>query len=571
MLSKSLKYLIFILIAVIAAGIYYIYDKYADRNLSLDISVPESAAIGAPFEAKAEFSNHSGNVLKDVKLTINLPEGLVFAGQDESKNIESKELGDIGEGSLISETYRLIALKDENTVKRIKVSISYTPSSLVAHFEKKAEAEVAVKGSGILINLTGPEKVSGSEEFEIDADYKNVSEVDFKDIELRIEYPPNFSFIDSTLKPDRANNSWLLGDLRKGSEGSFTVKGFIIGPENSTFTFKTELKADIEGKVYTFGGGEMFLTLSPSPLFLSISVNDKQDYIAKPNDELNYILSYISNTDVALRDAVIRVQLVGEMFDLNTLDTNAYLRSSDNTLIWNSSNASEFNYLSPHSAGAVKFKIKTKENYPIRRFGDKNFILKIKAEIESPTIPGFMKADKTFSIAELETKMAGNAAVEAKGYFRDAASRILNKGNLPPKVGQPVNFTIHWFLKIFASDLTNVEVRAPLAQGVKFAGTTKSGFGAAPFYDEKNNQMVWMISKIPANKGVVDEPAEAVFQVEATPNASQIGKFMPLLAETIIKAIDSFTSLEVNNVGAAVDTSLPSDTTVGAQDGVVQP
>ncbi|MDD5547875.1 MAG: hypothetical protein PHN74_03235 [Candidatus Pacebacteria bacterium] len=570
MQSKKTKLLTFVPVIIIALALIYIFSDYGTKNLDLNLGAPNEIMIGVPFDLTVEISNQSGAALKEAKLTVDLPDGAAFVGSSEGNLRKNKDLGTVGEGSLTSEIYQIIFLKGEGSAQKIKVSVAYTTASLAAHFEESDEKEISVKGPGVSVELAGPEKVFSGEEFEMEVKYKNVSEADFSGLEFRMEYPPNFSFISSVLKPDMGNNVWKLGDLRKGSEGDFAIKGSIVGPEGSEFSFKPEMKITLRGQSYAFEIKETVMSISESPLSLDISLNDEGNYVSKLGDELNYILSYINNTDVALRDVTIRAQLVGELFDFNNLETNALLRRSDNTLIWNSSNAAELNYLAPHSAGLVKFKIKTKDAFPIKRFGDKNFVLKVNAEIESPTVPGFVSASRTFSMNTLETKVSGTMAVETKGYFRDAASGILNKGDLPLRVGQPINFTIHWFLKSFASDLVNVELRAALAEGVRFTNNVKSSDGAVPSYNEESREVVWALNSVVANKGVVDKPAEGVFQIEVTPPASYVGKYMPLIGDISVKAVDNYTSSEIKTSAAATDSSMPYDNTVG-QGGIVQP
>jgi hypothetical protein len=362
-----------------------------------------------------------------------------------------------------------------------------------------------------------------------------------------------------------------LGDLRKGSEGSFTIKGSVAGPDNSPVIFKANLNFSLNNQKYHIDLKDFNSSISPSPLSLLILLNDKQEYVARLNDDLKYSIGYINNTDVPLTGGVVRVQIKGELFDLASLDTKAIFRKSDNTLIWNSGNTPELNYIAPRSAGFVSFNIKTKTNYPVRRLGDKDFVLSAKAEIESPTVPGDLNASRTYNVSKIETKVAGDLALSAKAFFRDAEAGILNKGTLPLKVGQPVNFTIHWILSSFATDFTGIELRAPLKDGVKFTGVAKSDFGNAPVLDEKTNEMVWTLDKLPANKGFVDDPVEVIFQIEATPSSSQIANYMPLLGETTIKATDTFTSVQKELKLDQITTALPDDATVGQQGGVVQP
>lgn len=567
---KYQKFLLPVLVGIIIVSVFYVY-QVSRRNLGVVLNAPEEVLIGVPFDLRIELSNQSGNVLKGAALTVTLPEGAVFVGSGEDKLIAKKDLGDIGEGSLVSETYQVVFLKGRDSRQKIQAAVSYLPANLGSRFESSEEAEVAVRDSGAAVELVGPPSVLNSEEFELEVVYRNVSEADFKDLELKLEYPANFSFLSSTIRPDKGRDTWLLGDLRKGSEGTFTIRGSLIGTPESSAEFKINLKTSLGGRQYNLETKPFSLTIAPSPLSLTVNLNEKTDYIAKPGDNLNYVISYVNNTDTALRAVTIRAQLVGEMFDFNYLNTNAIFRLEDNTLIWNPQNNPPLGTVAPNSAGFVKFSIKAREQYPIRRFGDKNFVLKINAEIESPTAPASMAAAKTFNIAKLESKVSGNIKIASKAYFRDAASGIINKGVMPPRVGQPVNFTVHWLLENFASDVSNLEVRAALPAGVKFTGVAKSNFGPQPFWDENNSQVVWQIDKLPANKGAIDEPAEAVFQIEAVPGGEFVGKYFPILGETTIKTLDNFTNEEVIKTAAPLTTALPDDATVGAQGGVVQP
>ncbi len=569
-MPKLAKYLALILLIVIAISAIYIYQS-SRRGLILDLNTPGEISIGVPFDLKVEFSNQSETILKNVSLSVNLPAGAAFVGQGENKTVINKELGNIGKGSLVSETYQVIFLKGQDSAQKIRAVIDYSPSSLGARFEKIKEVEVVVRGGGIAIEMVGPESVFSGEEFDLEIVYRNVSEMDFTNLELKLEYPANFSFLSSTLEPDKGKDAWLLGDLRKGSEGTFTIHGSVIGPEDFKAEFKPIVRTNLAGRDYDLEIAPFALTIAHSPLSLSVALNNAPDYVTRLGDNLDYTISYVNNADVALRGVVIRSQLIGEMFDFNYLNTDALFRSSDNTLIWNSQNTPNLNLLPPHSAGFVKFTIKTKNNYPIKRFSDKNFILKVSVEIESPTVPSSVTAAKTFNVARLETRVSGTIIVGAPGYFRDAAAGILNKGAMPLRVGQPTNFTIHWRLKNFATDASAIELKAQLRDGVKFTGVVKGNLEPLPRYDEPNNQMIWQIDKLAANRGVIDQVPEAIFQIEAVPSSDMVGKYMPLVGPTVIKVVDDFTGLESTSVSAPISTALPDDATVGVQGGVVQP
>ena len=368
------------------------------------------------------------------------------------------------------------------------------------------------------------------------------------------------------MKPDEANNIWGLGELRKNSEGEFKIKGSIIGAEKDIFDFKSFLSLRDSGQSYVIDEKSISMAISSSPLSLSVSLANGQEYVSRAGDTLNYMVSFVNNTDQNLKDVVLRAQIVGEMFDSGSLQASGNFRPADSMLIWNSANTPLLSVVQAGSAGAVSFSIKTKDAYPIRRLSDKNFSLQILAEAESKGIDS-----KIFSKARVETKVRGNLIVDAKGFFRDAESGILNRGPVPPKAGQATNFTIHWALRGYASDISNIEVNAPLGDNVKIIGEPKSNAGTVPFFDSQRNLVVWSVSRVQVNQGVVGDPVEAVFQVEAIPFADQVGKYMILIGDTYVKGMDNFTNQEVLNNDIAVTTALPDDASVGGQGGVVQP
>lgn len=561
--KKLTSGLILILFSISAISLLYIFIFSRNRSLSLTMEAPDSVLSGVPFELKVNFSNNSGAVLSDVRLTLSLPDGVSFFGQNPRKTLDNKSLGNVGVGSLIQESYKLIMFSPEMAAKKIKAAINYAPVSLGARFEKSETSEIKVRTSGVELQFSLPETITSGEEFPIDVAYRNISDQDFSNLELKFEYPANFSYSKSSLRPDSGNNLWILGDLRSNSEGKLTVTGSALGAEGDALEFKTFLSRQASGYHYPVSENSVKTTIGASPVSLNIRLNDSGEYITKPGETLNYLVSYINRTDAPLTNLVIKAKLIGEMFDLNSVQTAGFFRASDNTLIWNSANIPNLIAVLPGTAGAISFSVKVKENYPIRRFSDKNFSLRTQAESEAN--------GKIVSKTQLETKVSGNVGVDAKAYFRDADSGFLNSGPFPPKVGQVTNFTIHWLLKSFASDINNIEVRAPLSNNVKMVGEPKSNSGLPPFYDSLSNEMVWKVDKIAANQGVISSPIEAIFQVEAVPPEASIGNHLPIFGNTTVKAIDGFTNQELTAADFAITTALPDDPTISQPAGVVQP
>ena len=570
---KAKIILIFTVMILLGGGViaYFAYQASVSKGLDIQITGPEKVSIGIPFDVKMSVANSSENQLQQVRFNVNLPEGLAFLGSPVAKNVDYRDLGSLQAGEVSHQTFRLIALNGQNTYKKITAEGNYLAGSLSSRFQQGAEFQLAIGDYAITLDIATPQKVFSGESFDTQITYRNISTSDFENLKLTLEYPPTFTSSKFTLRPDIANNTWLLGGLRKGSENKFTVTGNIIGPDDATFDIKATLNAIFLGQEYPININTATLGIAASPLSIRIGLNNEPNYIAKAGDQLRYTLTYTNATDIGLRDVVIKAQLVGEMFDFVQLTSNGSFNSSNNTITWNASQIPALGTLAPGESGDITFGLKAKSAYPIRRLSDKNFLLKVRASIESPTVPNFVQANKTFSVSNLETKVAGQMNLATRVYFRDAASGIINDGPFPPRVNQPTEYTVHWRITNYSTDAREVTVKAFLGGNVRFTGVAKVSSGSAvPVYNDRTQEMTWTIPKIPATVGVISSPLEATFQISATPSSSDIGRFITLIQESSAKAIDDFTGLELTASSQSVTTQLPDDPTVINTPGIVK-
>ncbi|MEK7147171.1 MAG: hypothetical protein AAB772_02855 [Patescibacteria group bacterium] len=562
--------LILVLIGVIAVMGFLAYQYFSSQGVVVEIQGPVAAQIGVPFIITVNYSNNSGNIIKNGNLSLELPEGATLLGGSENQAVFSKEIGDFGSGSVSQESYRVLFTRGVNIAKRFSANLSYQLFSGGSRFEANGELNVGVKEPGVLLDLIMPTKVLSGEQFEIKVKYQNVSQIDFSGLKLQLDYPANFTFQEASLKPSSANNVWILGDLNKGSESEFVIKGQVAGPSNSFFSIGGKLSMSLLGRVYVINERSASLAISASPVELDIFVNGGKDYIAKAGDNLTYVINYHNNSGVGLAGVIVRAKLVGEMFDPLSLSTNGYFNSITDTLTWNTPSNPELALVPAGNSGSLSFGVKLKDDFPIKRLGDKNFIVKLSVDFESPTTPYNLASQKTLSLAEIQTKIAGRVSIQSKVYFRDAESGILNKGLFPPKVNQPTQYTVHWVITNYSTDIKNIEVRSFLEPGVSWAKIVKSNTGSLPVFNERTGEIIWTISDLPATKGVISEPAEAIFQIEAVPSLLHLGNAQPLIKQTDMKAFDFFVNVEFQTFAKEVTTALPDDLTVSQSGGRVE-
>ncbi|MFH1347038.1 MAG: hypothetical protein ABIH10_02200 [Spirochaetota bacterium] len=552
-ISKPVFWVAIAVFVLAAAGTgFYFYSYLVNRDIAFTLNAPQNVLSGVPFNIEAEAKNNFNNALNDVKISLVLPDGAFFSGESQEKRYYDKNFGDLEKGVNFQERIPVIIISGSQKIEKFDVKISYFTPALgsKARFEQTKTVEVSVGESALKLDISTPKKVLNNEDFEIEIYYQNISSIQFENTELKLEYPNFFTFKNATLAPSSGNNVWKLNSLpAKGTEGSFIISGKAVNSNDSLSNFEIigELTAEISGQKYSINKKSAQISIASSPLVLSISLNNSKNYVASLKENLKYKISYRNSSDTGLNDIVITAKLTGEIFDFKTLSGNGFFDSKNNIITWNVANTSNFRILNPGGEGYVEFQIQTKENYPIKRQGDKNFTLDISAEISSPTVPYYVSSDKTISFANIKNNVSGAVAIAAKVFFYDPSSGINNKGQFPPKVNQPTNFTIHWTITNYSTDISNVKISAFLQSGVRWTGQVKSSINSTPSYDERTQEIVWNIDKILATQGVILSPIEAIFQVEATPDITQTNQPMPLLGQTIIQAKDDFNNLVLTN------------------------
>ncbi|MBI3638351.1 hypothetical protein HY227_01245 [Candidatus Wolfebacteria bacterium] len=556
-----------VVVGIIAVGSFYIYQYSKGRDVSLTLDTPSNILIGAPFDIEAVFTNESDKPVQDIQIAMFLPENAVSI-EDKDKRVLIQNLGDLDPGMDVKTKIPVILYGKTDSVERFKVSASYLPPAVgsATRFEKSQNLDVAVLGEGIKMDLKAPQKVLNNETFRVEINYQNAASSKFDDTKIEMTYPQGFYFKNAVPAPTKGNNIWQFDSLDRGAGGKIIIEGAITSPEKSYF----EIRGKVTSEDKLIGEKSASVSITPSPLYLNVSINNEKDYIAHTADALRYRIDYKNNSDSALNDVVIKAQLTGEMYDLATLRAKGEFNSVDNIITWSAANTPALRLLSPGAEGKIEFTIRTRLNYPVYELTDKNFTLKINTEISSPTVPYYVETDRTATRAEIETKVAGKISVKAFAMFNDPQSRIENMGPIPPRMNIPTNYTIHWVVAVNGTQVKNVEVKSILSPNVDFTYKTKSSSQASPTYNSRTKEVKWFINRIPAAKGVLNEPMEAIFQVEATPNISQIDQLINLIEETSVTATDAFTNSNLENSDMEVTSQLLYDSTVRPEQGIVE-
>lgn len=566
-----------VVVAICVLLLYLVFRTSENTAIKIEFGETGQVAQGKPFDFEVSVLSEESKVLKNVKLAIYLPSGTFFVGEDDRQRVEEKILGDVGPGSLNKETFRLIAMGEtgEKKVLRAKLTYAIAPNDKV-FFEIEKDVEVGLGESAIALDIQASEEVASGEVFDIKLKYKNESEEDLKNLSLRIDYPPVFKFKEASVDPDKGENEWQILLLGKGEERELTVSGSVIGFTGAVVEVPISILGNFEGEQYSILTLKKEIKIAEAPLSVAIEVNgssglknDDGGYVTRRGDTLKYVFRYKNNSNVTLNNVQVKAKFSGEAFNFGSLRTNGSFNSYDRTVNWNSGNVSELQSLAAGASGVLEVEVGVRGDLTITRLGDKNFLLKSEASIQSSNSPAGSVG--LSSLAKLETAMAGEVVADAQGFYRDAKAGILNSGDFPLQVGRTTQFTIHWILKNYYSDISGAEFSARLPAGVKWTGKVKTNSTNEPVFDENNNLVRWKIDRVVATRGVISDPYEAVFQVEVTPTAGQNGQILDLLGPTDFVAHDEFADVTITATDVKLDTNLPDDSTVQNSVKTVQP
>lgn len=561
---KKIFIILFIFISIIAIFIGYIFYKPQAPNVDIEIKLPDKILSGEGFDVEVIINNNSDQTFLKSNLYLNLPDGVYFLEDDPDKRMAKVEIGDITPSSIFKQNFKLISFSKELSVKTLEVKLTYKLNNSNILFENNSNIDLNISQSVFDISISAPEKIYNAQNFKMVIKYKNNSNFDYNDLSLKIDYPPIFKFISSN--PSSENNLWKINQIKKNSSDEVELIGQLIGQEGQSANLVVSILKNISGKSYVLNSQNYSLVIAPSNLALDILLNNDYYYIPKIGDFLEYTFRYKNNLNIPLENIVLTAKLDSPLFDFTNIKTNAHFDSLNNVFIWNSANNNDFKILSPGASGEVSLGIKLKDQFPIQNINDKNFILRVSSQIESPTVPSDVVSNKTVISTNFETKVAGSVSFETFGLYRDPAWQILNKGPYPPKVNQPTQYSIHFRIKNYANDISNVKISGVLQPGTKFTGLYKSNIDVNPKYDPNSGLILINIPKIEANSGVLSNPLEIVLQVENIPSLNQINQNIILFSDIKFEANDDFTGIPLTYSVKPILTDLPNDFTIKSQD-----
>ncbi len=563
---------------ILIVGGVVVYLKYQQSSfnqsrVSLSVNGLNQIKSGQLITYEIDYTNNNRATLENATLEISYSQDLQQENnpnfKEETQTSGSYSLGNIPGHASGKVTLNVRAYNPDGNLMYLKADLTYTPSTFNSQFSTQSQLGITITSTPIDLEVLAPTNVSNGDAVNYLITYKNTGQEDFSGVSIQVNYPDGFSFSNSNPVADESNNVWYIGDLAAGQSGKISVSGKMQGQPNRIETIAASAGTTENGKFLAYSETNVDTKITVPPLVISQTVNGQTSLNADAGDVLDYEIDYANNGGTALRNAVVTMNIASPALDYSTLRTEkgGSFDPSTNTITWKASDYPNLGDLEPGQSGAIKFSIGVKSVIPVSSANDKNFVIISKPSISSTDIQTSVASNQTVTGDELDVKLNSKLLFSMSGYFTDQT--ISNAGPVPPVVGQPTTYTVHWIAGNVSNDVSDAQVTATLPTNVSMTGIIKPD-GADLTYNDRTNQLIWNIGKISAGTGVISPSDEVDFQVKLIPQPQQVGETADLIGPAKFSATDSFTGQNLTATSDKLTTYLPNDPTVGASSRVQQ-
>jgi len=549
------KFIFVILIVGFLIGVLgYFYQKniYSKEVLKLEILGPEEISAFQEMEYSVKYKNNGDIVLEEAKLIFQYPENSLLE-EGKPQRIEIP-LDDIYPGQERTLSFKTHLFGKENEILTAQAFLKYRPRNLKAFYESKTTFSNRIKFVPLTFEFDSPSKIESGREIQFSLNYFSNADWPLSDIEVKLEYPSGFEFLQSKPKA-LGQNEWTLPLLNKTEGGRIEIKGKLSGAVREQKIFRAVLGIWQGDKFILLKEANRGIEILNPSLSIFQRVNGNPQYVASVGDVLHYEIFFRNSGEEPFQDLFLIAKLEGTGFDFETIkNPEGQFQKGDNSLLWDGRQIPKLNFLAPGEEGKVEFWVNIKQDLPITSPQDKNFIIKNKVILSQIK-------------EEFETKINSRLEISQKGYYQD--DEFGNSGPIPPRVGETTTYTIIWQAKNYYNDVSNVKARAFLPPEVKLTGKIFPEDAKLTF-DSQSREIVWEIGKLEAGQGILTSAPSVAFQISLLPQENQRGKIVPLISEAKISGEDEWTNQGLETKTPLIDTGLADDPTISEEQRTVR-
>ncbi len=391
--------------------------------------------------------------------------------------------------------------------------------------------------------------VNNGESFELNITIQNLSEKDFEDVKLELDYPENDNFTyesselilteseTSITSPDSGNNTWFITKLPKFKEQRLNVKGKIYGVSGSKQEFTAKIfTQNPQGEYELLDESSKLITVGSESLVLSTDLGDRE--VIKtfdPGESITFIIDYKNQGTKPLKNLTIEATL-NDSADIIDWDSVSFSGGDKGIvegekIIWKGSSSSSLNELAPRAEGTLVFKINVKDEEDFRKINSKEEDFTISLNV-------LASGDE---VEDLEIK---STELKARGYLSFDYNIELKESEDDYDV-----YTVRWELKARQNDVNNVKLES-ISNTLKLDGFNSrivpSSEANNLSFDDSTGRLIWTPGKVSRFSGLLNPVKYIEFELKLSKNSDN----NYLYTSPIITGTDNFTGERYEITGA---------------------
>ena len=543
----------------------------SSKNIDIKFEGPSGVKGGEANIWRVLIANKNETNIELADLIIEYPENSmpVPSSAGGVKNLyERRPIGMIKAGETIEQTIKAYLFGEKDSEKKIKLTLEYRPEGSNAILAKTGERSVRLLQSPVELFVNLPREANAGEVFSFEVDIISNTAAIIKNMNLKIEYPSGFQYLESDIGPVSGDAIWRLGDLEPNKKRTVKIKGILEGQDQMELSFRVLAgPIDDKGEVAAYGYGVKSIVLKKPFLKLGVKINGRtEETIVSSGAVLKIDIDWQNTLPVKIYNAVVEVKIKGDAVNQRTISVaKGFYRSFDQSLVWNQTGIPELREIEPLGGGEAQFNFSLFDplSNEIIKQGNPTAIIEIEIKAERTGEEGRVEIKNRLT---KEIKIATSLRLNRKGLYYSGPFK--NTGFLPPKAGKETTYTVVWSLSNAANVVSDAAISAFLPSYVRWLGII-SPEEADVSYNQTTGEIVWRPGDIPAGAGVIGPSPELYFQIVFLPSASQIGTQPIIISETVLSGKDTFTGAFLRDVKSAITTYLDADLKFEYNDAIV--
>lgn len=564
--------LVFFLATLAVAGItLYEGEKTVSEELiALEILGQPFVDGGEELELQIRVQNFNEQSLQLPDLVISYPKD---SGEDAERVFLRRSLQDIDSRDRATEEFDVILFGQEGDIREIEATLEYRIEGSSSIFVKQGTHQVIIRSTPTQISIDAPDTIVRNQNVSIKINVSSNSNNQINNTLLKIRYPRGFEYISSSLIPNFSNNTWYFDNL--GSEKrTIEITGRLAALEGQgqSFNFEYGKQNQLNKNEFETIFNALNHTIDVQKSFIEsqIAVNNNTDDQSsiRGGDDISVKLSYKNTLETALENVVLRVNLIGDLYDPSKVNlTGGFYNSSNQTIIFDQTTNDRLALLEPGEEGEFRFTLGGKDLVSAAGVLTNPFS-ELTVDVEGTTSNG--KKEEAFAIARHRVLANSDISVIPKTQYYEGPFK--NEGPIPPKVNVPTTYTLVFQVTNSSNDVNEAELTTLLPPYVEWLNIVAPSVERTKVsYDTTTRQLKWRLGDLRSGLGVgTSQPRQLSAQVRIVPSISQIDQDVALTGDIILSGTDAFTDTDLNFKKNAVFNRLENRQAIGADGRVVQ-